>query len=54
MGKSIEELNIERFRKLLRETTDEGRKQMLSRLLAEEESKRAGSDAAVRGKRPMK
>jgi hypothetical protein len=54
MGKSIEQLNIERFRRLLRETTDEGRRQTLSRLLAEEEAKRTRSDAATREKRPMK
>jgi hypothetical protein len=54
MTQSIERLNIERFRRLLSETTDEAQKKVISRLLAEEEAKRARSDAAAREKRPMK
>ena len=39
MDKSIARLNIEHYRKLLAETTDEAKRQTLLRLLSEEEAK---------------
>jgi hypothetical protein len=39
MDKIVAHLNIEHFRKRLAEETDETRRQMLLRLLAEEEAK---------------
>ena len=39
MNKDIAQLNIEHFRKLLERETDEGKRGMLFRLLAEEEAK---------------
>lgn len=41
MDRSIARLNIEHFRRLLANETDETRRQMLLRLLAEEEAKLA-------------
>jgi hypothetical protein len=42
MDKSVARLNIEHYRKLLANETDETRRQMIARLLAEEEAKLAG------------
>jgi hypothetical protein len=39
MDRSVARLNIEHYRRLLAEETDEKRRQMLLRLLAEEEAK---------------
>jgi hypothetical protein len=39
MDRSVARLNIEHFRRLLAEQTDEPRRQLLLRLLAEEEAK---------------
>lgn len=39
MDRTIARLNIEHFRRLLAEETDEARRQTLLRLLAEEEAK---------------
>jgi len=43
MDRSVARLNIEHFRRLLAKETDEQRRQMLMRLLAEEEAKIADS-----------
>jgi hypothetical protein len=50
MPKSIIQLNIERFRRLLSETTDVVRRGTLQKLLAEEEDKKVHSDRTARGK----
>lgn len=39
MDKSVAHLNIDHYRRLLEKETDEQRRQMLLRLLAEEEAK---------------
>ncbi len=39
MDRSVAQLNIEHYRRLLAEETDELRRQLLLRLLAEEEAK---------------
>ncbi len=39
MDKSVARLNIEHFRKLLARETDEAKREVLQRLLAEEEAK---------------
>jgi len=39
MDKSVARLNIEHFRRLLAQETDESRRQLLLKLLAEEEAK---------------
>jgi hypothetical protein len=39
MDKSVAQLNIDHYRRLLEKETDEQRRQMLLRLLAEEEAK---------------
>ncbi len=41
MPKSIVQLNIERFRRLLSETTAEKKRRIIEKLLIEEEAKRA-------------
>jgi len=41
MNKSVARFNIEHFRKLLADESDERRQQMIARLLAEEEAKLA-------------
>jgi hypothetical protein len=41
MDRSVARLNIEHYRRLLANETDEARRQTLSRLLAEEEAKLA-------------
>ncbi|HVO92002.1 MAG TPA: hypothetical protein VMT22_04140 [Terriglobales bacterium] len=43
MDRSVARLNIEHFRRLLAKETDEQRRLMLQRLLAEEEAKLANS-----------
>jgi len=47
----IAQLNIEHFRKRLATETDEAKRQMLLRLLAEEEAKLASSTNPPTGKR---
>ncbi len=42
MDKAVARLNIEHYRKLLANETDETRRQMIVRLLAEEEAKLGG------------
>jgi hypothetical protein len=42
MDKTVARLNIEHYRKLLAIETDETRRQMIVRLLAEEEAKLSG------------
>ena len=42
MDRSVARLNIEHYRRLLANETDEARRQTLARLLAEEEAKLAG------------
>ncbi len=39
MDRTVARLNIEHFRRLLAEETDDARRQLLQRLLAEEEAK---------------
>jgi hypothetical protein len=51
MDRDIARLNIEHFRKLLERETDESRRAMLLRLLAEEEAK---LNALSRGPREAK
>lgn len=43
MERTVARLNIEHFRRLLAEETDESKRQRLLRLLAEEEAKLAAS-----------
>ena len=51
MDRTIAHLNIERYRRMLAEETDESRRRMLQRLLAEEEAKLAALDRPG-GQRP--
>ncbi len=51
MDKKIARLNIEHFRKRLAVETDETKRQMLLRLLAEEEAKLAGGTEGPPGER---
>ena len=44
MDRTIAHLNIERYRRMLAEETDESRRRMLQRLLAEEEAKLTAPD----------
>lgn len=44
MNRSVAHLNIEHYKRLLAQETDEMRRQLLLRLLAEEEAKIANSD----------
>ena len=46
MDRSVARLNIQRYRQLLAEEIDEAKRALLQRLLAEEEAKLAGSQAA--------
>lgn len=39
MDRTVARLNVEHFRRLLAEETDDSRRQLLQRLLAEEEAK---------------
>jgi hypothetical protein len=48
MDKTVARLNIEHYRKLLAIEVDETRRQMLARLLAEEEAKLAGLENPTR------
>jgi hypothetical protein len=52
MAKDIVQLNIERFRRLLAETTDESQRQIIERLLAEEEAKMSPSSSGGDASRP--
>ena len=52
MDRSVARLNIEHFRRLLAEETDESRRQILIRLLAEEEAKLADPKPKERKRRP--
>jgi len=45
MDRSVARLNVEHYRKLLANETDETRRQMIMRLLAEEEAKLANPGA---------
>jgi hypothetical protein len=54
MALDIVQLNIERFRRLLKETTDAGKRNMLEKLLAEEEAKRQAQRSHLLGlERPV-
>ena len=46
MDRAVAHLNIEHYRRLLAEETDETRRQTILRLLAEEEAKRADFQSA--------
>jgi hypothetical protein len=48
MDKTVARLNIEHYRKLLANEADETRRQMLARLLAEEEATLAGLENPTR------
>ena len=48
MDKTVARLNIEHYRKLLANEIDETRRQMIARLLAEEEAKLAGLENPTR------
>jgi hypothetical protein len=51
MDRTVARLNVERFRKLLAEEVDEGKRKTLLRLLAEEEAKLASlTDAPNKGR----
>jgi len=50
MDKTVARLNIEHYRKLLVIETDETRRKMLSRLLAEEEAKLAACENPTKRK----
>jgi hypothetical protein len=52
MDRSVARLNIEHFRRLLAAETDETRRQLLLRLLAEEETKLADPKPKERKRRP--
>ena len=51
MDRSVARLNIEHFRRLLAKETDESRRQVIERLLAEEEAKLAGNAPKERKRR---
>ncbi len=51
MDRTVARLNIEHFRRLLAKETDESRRQVIQRLLAEEEAKLADSTAPKERKR---
>lgn len=46
MDRTVARLNVEHFRRLLATETDEERRQILQKLLAEEEAKLAGNRPA--------
>ena len=52
MDRSVARLNIEHFRKLLATETDEKKRQLLARLLAEEEAKLKKLDEDAKNRRP--
>jgi hypothetical protein len=51
MDRTVARLNIEHFRRLLAKETDETRRQILQRLLTEEEAKLAQPGPKERGRR---
>ena len=51
MDRTVAHLNIEHYRRLLEKETDEARRQMLMRLLAEEEAKIADNAPRERKRR---
>jgi hypothetical protein len=51
MDKTVARLNIEHYRRLLATETDESRRQMLLRLLAEEEARIADTKPPERNRR---
>jgi len=51
MDRTVARLNIEHYRRLLARETDETRRQLLQRLLAEEEAKIADSQPRERKRR---
>lgn len=51
MDRTVAHLNIEHYRRLLEKETDESRRQLLMRLLAEEEAKLAGNAPRERKRR---
>jgi hypothetical protein len=54
MERTVARLNIEHYRKLLANETDETRRQMLARLLAEEEAKLARLENPSGQRRPSR
>ncbi len=52
MDRAVARLNIEHFRRLLAKETDESRRQILLRLLAEEEAKIVDPKPKERKRRP--
>lgn len=53
MDRAVARLNIEHFRRLLAKETDESRRQILQRLLAEEEAKLADPGPMERKRRAV-
>ena len=51
MDRTVAHLNVEHYRRLLEKETDEARRQMLMRLLAEEEAKLADNAPRERKRR---
>ena len=51
MDRTVAHLNIEHYRRLLEKETDESRRQLLMRLLAEEEAKLAANAPRERKRR---
>jgi hypothetical protein len=51
MDRTVAHLNVEHYRRLLEKETDEGRRQTLMRLLAEEEAKIADNTPPNRKRR---
>jgi hypothetical protein len=54
MERTVARLNIEHYRKLLANETDETRRQILVRLLAEEEAKLASIENPTRKRNPKR
>ena len=53
MDKTVARLNIEHYRRLLATETDESRRQVIMRLLAEDEAKLVDSKPQERKRRPL-
>ena len=54
MDKTVALLNIQHYRKLLANEIDEARRQMIARLLAEEEAKLAGLENRSKQRKPLR
>jgi len=54
MDKTVTRLNIEHYRKLLANESDETRRQQIARLLAEEEAKLARFEGPSKRRNPLR